>query len=101
TEGFEEQEKDRPAFKADENEPTRINRITNEMELNYPEEKRQLHSAIHYLIIAGCVAGVVVLVHVLYATAGYMEYSLGFTWASDAASLALAIMIVVLSDIYE
>ena len=103
TRGFEEEEKDRPQFYGDPDDPLRRSEITGERELYYPDEKRwwllALNAVFVFLFVAltaGIYGAIFYAENLVYTT--YPDYR--FPYFDWAVSFFIAITIEVLAYFY-
>lgn len=101
TQGFEEEEEDRPQFEGDAEEPRQRSRVTNRMETFYPEWKRSVKQAISLAIVLLTVVAQLVLVDAVFDLEYTLEVERGYSWGSAACNAISAVQIVILSGIYR
>mmetsp|Transcript_29529 Transcript_29529/g.38811 ORF Transcript_29529/g.38811 Transcript_29529/m.38811 type:complete len:1302 (-) Transcript_29529:420-4325(-) len=100
TEGFEETESDRPEFVPDDEEPLIINPINDQVEVNYPDEKRTFNQILHYSLIMVFIGILCIAVDFVYWLENFLVYDVGLSWGSDVGSVVSVIQIEILSRVY-
>ena len=116
TDGFEETESNRPQYRGDYDESstiiycllgcpttgptTRMSPVTNQKEIYYPEDKRDMKARLSLLAIMVMIFGLLILICLNKTVASFLEFDMGFWWGPYAMDLEASIQIQVLGGLY-